>query len=311
MKDDRKLEIKSRMAEYLRSIGEDVSKPFHCVAHLDNNPSMSFYAKTNRVKCFACGWSGDIFDLIGEQYGLKDHKEIFRKAENIFGGLEMPLEAPKHTKQYQSTQSTPKPLKDYTAYFKRVQPQLRQTDYLLKRGISYETAERHAVGFDPKFKFTMNGAQIPSIILFTGQHSFTARSTLPDSKDGERVKKVGSSPLYLGGMLSKADRPLIITEGEIDALSVIEVGGSAMALGSTSNAPLFLKRVSEERPRVTLILALDNDKEGQAATERIARELTNMNVDFKVCNISGDYNDPSEALQFNRDVFTKTVKGIY
>jgi replicative DNA helicase len=246
------------------------------------------------------------------EYGLKDHKEIFRKAENIFGGLELPLEAPKHTKQYQSAQSTQKPLKDYTAYFKRVQPQLRQTDYLLKRGISYETAERHAVGFDPNFTFRENGTRIPSIILFTGRNTYTARSTLPDSKDGERIKKVGRpSPLYLGGMLSKADRPLIITEGEIDALSVIEVGGSAMALGSTNNVPLFLKRVSKERPRVTLILSLDNDKAGQAATESIAKGLTSMNVDFKVCNISGDYNDPSEALQFNRDVFTKTVKGIY
>lgn len=306
MRDERKFEIKSRMAEYLQSKGIDVSKHFLCLVHEDHKPSMSF--KNNRIKCFSCGWSGDIFDLIRQEYGLKEHKEIFKKAEAIFESTQLPSEARKRSTQYQDI---PKQKKNYTAYFKRVQSQLRQTDYLLKRGVSYETAERYGVGFDPNFRFSMNGPTTPAIILFTGQHSFTVRNTLPQVDEGERVRKIGGCPLYLGGMLSKADRPLIVTEGEIDALSVWEVGGCAMALGSVTNAVLLVNRIAQERPRVRIVLSLDNDESGRAATARVASELSALNIDFTVCNISGEYNDPSEALQFNREAFTKAVREIY
>jgi DNA primase len=306
MKDERKLEIKSRLAEYLRSKGVDPSKNFRCFAHADNNPSMGF--KNDRVRCFSCGWSGDIFDLIGLEYGLQSHKEIFQKATEIFPSDREPLEARKHPDQYRDT---PKQQKDYSAYFKRVLPLIRQTDYLLKRGISYEIAERFKVGFDPRFRFTVNGALTPSIILFTGQSSFTARSTLPNPPKGERVKKVGGAPLYMEGLLKTAKRPLIVVEGEIDALSVWEVGGCAMALGSTANASLFIKRLAELKPGIRLVLSLDNDESGRAATVGVASELSALNIEFTVCNISGGFNDPSEALQQNREEFLNNVKEVY
>jgi len=39
------------------------ARKFKCFIHDDNDPSMYFNPKTNdqTVKCFACGWSGDIF----------------------------------------------------------------------------------------------------------------------------------------------------------------------------------------------------------------------------------------------------------
>ena len=306
MKDERKLEIKSRMAEYLRSKGIDPNKNFQCRAHADNNPSMSF--KNDRVKCFACGWSGDIFDLIGLEFGLKSHKEIFQKADTLLGiGAEV-SETRKQSDQYRDT---PKQPKDYSGYFKRVLPLIRQTDYLLKRGISYEVAERFKVGFDPKFKFSVNGPENPSVILFTGQSSFTVRSTMSNAKEGDRIRKIGGCPLYMEGLLKTARRPLIVVEGEIDALSVWEVGGCAMALGTTSNGALLVKRVAEQKPGTKLVLSLDNDESGRTATARIANELKAMNIDFTVCNISGEYKDPSEALQRNRHEFTNAIKRIY
>jgi replicative DNA helicase/DNA primase len=308
MKDERKHEIKSRMAEYLQSKGIDPNKNFPCLVHADNHPSMIFNASENRVRCFACKWSGDIFDLIGLEYGLQNHKEIFQKAEELFGRDTTALEARKQPEQHRNT---PKPQKDYTAYFKRVQPQLRQTDYLLKRGISYEVAERAKVGFEPKFKFSVDGPPTPAIIIFTGQYSYTVRNTLPQVEKGDRVRKIGVNVLYMDVLLKTAKRPLIVVEGEIDALSVWEVGGCAMALGSINNDMLFVKRVAELKPDIQLVLSLDNDESGRAATVRVASELSALNIDFTVCNISGEYNDPSEALQFNREAFTKAVKGIY
>lgn len=308
MKDERKLEIKSRMKEYLQRIGVDLSGThFRCLHpdHSEKSPSMKLN-NDDRVYCFGCKKRGDIFDVIGWKENLTDHKEIFQKAEELFGCDTSAPEPPKRPKQYHRT---PKPQKDYSAYYKRVCPQIRQTDYLLKRGISYEVAERAKVGFDPRFK--TDGVLNPSIIIFTGQFSYTVRSVLPNPPNNLRVMKIGASRLYMDELLSTAKRPLIVVEGEIDALSVWEVGGCAMALGSASNDTLFVKRVAELKPDIQLVLSLDNDESGRAATASIASELKAMNIDFTVSNISGEYKDPSEALQLNREEFLNKVREVY
>ena len=47
---------------------KNLGNKFKCFAHDDTNPSMSFNPKTNyeTVKCFSCGWHGDIFDAAAE-----------------------------------------------------------------------------------------------------------------------------------------------------------------------------------------------------------------------------------------------------
>ncbi len=39
--------------------------------HEDKTPSMKYYPKTNRFKCFSCGKGGDVVDLVQHQTGLK------------------------------------------------------------------------------------------------------------------------------------------------------------------------------------------------------------------------------------------------
>ena len=58
--------LRSKLPEYLLKklpAGTDLSKKFHCFAHDDTNPSMGLNPRTNNetVKCFSCGFSGDIF----------------------------------------------------------------------------------------------------------------------------------------------------------------------------------------------------------------------------------------------------------
>lgn len=61
--------LRSKLPEYLRlSLGEDnfsTNKKFKCFAHDDNTPSMSLNPKTGSetVKCFSCGYHGDIFTV--------------------------------------------------------------------------------------------------------------------------------------------------------------------------------------------------------------------------------------------------------
>ena len=61
--------LRSKLPQYLSlSLGEDNFSPnrkFKCFAHNDNTPSMCLNPKTDNetVKCFACGYHGDIFTV--------------------------------------------------------------------------------------------------------------------------------------------------------------------------------------------------------------------------------------------------------
>ncbi|MEJ6464449.1 toprim domain-containing protein [Fusobacterium nucleatum] len=55
---------------------------------------------------------------------------------------------------------------------------------------------------------------------------------------------------------------------EIDALSIIETGRKALALGSIQNIQLLIRKFEEDIPKNRIYLMLDNDKRGQKGTKR-------------------------------------------
>ena len=63
---DNVTEIKDKLPDYLSLIGLSTQKNFTCLnpEHDDKNPSMAYDAKNERVHCFGCGATWDIYDLI-------------------------------------------------------------------------------------------------------------------------------------------------------------------------------------------------------------------------------------------------------
>lgn len=41
-----------------------------CIAHEDKHPSMHWFKKNNKVKCFPCGFNGDTIDVVMKQFNL-------------------------------------------------------------------------------------------------------------------------------------------------------------------------------------------------------------------------------------------------
>ena len=89
--------LKNLLPEYLERLGLSTDKPFNCLSpeHDDKKPSMSYDAKHSRVKCFGCGATWDLYDLVAvEELGasVKDgkpeynFKEAKQKAEQLFTG---------------------------------------------------------------------------------------------------------------------------------------------------------------------------------------------------------------------------------
>ena len=79
--------FKMLLGDYLTSKhGKNINKPFTCLnpEHEDRHPSMSYSSKYNICKCFACGASYDIFDLIGLDYGVTSFSEKLEIADKLY-----------------------------------------------------------------------------------------------------------------------------------------------------------------------------------------------------------------------------------
>ena len=93
-----------------------------------------------------------------------------------------------------------------------------------------------------------------------------------------------SSHLFNGRALYNDAKPIFVVEGEIDALSVMEVTdqAEAVALGSTSNVDLFCKDVRKIRKNKAaknadydpvFLIATDNDNAGRLAAKELEAQL--------------------------------------
>lgn len=319
--EDAKEALKARLEDYLQQKGINTRKPFKCLnpAHTDNKPSMSFDKDRNKVHCFSCNVDYDIVDLIQAEYGITDVKEAFKKGYEMFG-IEPAQNQPKserythnthntdnthntHNKSEYMTKPDIKPATDFTDYYNKCCKNISQTSYLKDRGISDKTATLYNVGYDSNFKRA--GVDWKALIIPTGAGSFVARNT--DKTATDRYRKVGSSQLFNIKACEGTDSVFIV-EGEIDALSIMEAGYKAVALGSTANHRKFTEYVEAKKPQNTFIIALDNDEAGSKTEKELTEKLKELKAKFITANITGDYKDANEILQANKQGFITSLQ---
>lgn len=295
--------IKAELERHLNNRGIDTSRPFTCLnpAHNDNHPSMRYDSKRRKAHCFACGADYDTFDVIGAEYDLTDHKAIFEKAYALFSVNPDGL-------RKDSAGANRAEAKEHTQYYQTCRDRIHETDYPRLRGLSEEVVGRFMLGYDPNYAYGTGGAPWRALIIPSDKESYIARNTDPDADKRSRYRKQGRSRIYNTGALRAADKPIFVVEGELDALSVITVGGEAVALGSTANAKSFLKLVESQRPAQPLIVALDNDRDGQATADELAAGLLSLKIPFYRLNPYGDKKDANEALLADREAFAGAVE---
>lgn len=321
-------EIRGRLEDYLRGQGINTRKPFRCLNpdHADQKPSMSYDRKRQKCHCFACGADYDTLDLIGIDYGLSDPKDIFEKAHSLFN-LEVENWKGKQDagQDFQDSRSgsgsqgpaataaPAAPAADYMEYYRERMEHIAECDYLGKRGISAATAARFMLGYDPAWRHPKAPAAVPTtprLIIPTSKESYLARDTrenLDEQAKQYAKSKVGSVHLYNPQALDKEQEAVFITEGEIDALSIVEAGGEAVGLGSAGNYKRLAERLEKRKPAAVLILALDNDKAGQDTTEKLKAELDRLEILYTTPNLYGQAKDANEALTTDRAALERAV----
>jgi replicative DNA helicase len=320
-RDEAKAEIKGRLAAYLEMKGINPNRPFHCLnpAHDDRHPSMSFDKDGNYVYCFSCRKKYDVFDLIGIDYGLTDFKDQFETACDMFGitlDARKPRTAPASPRPIKKEAATDEQETDYTDFFREAHSRIHETDYAKRRGLSKDIIERFNLGYVPNWKHPKAPAAVPGsprLIIPTSRTSYLARLARDAKNEKEKQYskgKCGHIHLFNLDALSK-DEPPFIVEGEIDALSIEELGHPAVALGTTAKTGAFIDYLKEHRPQMPVIIALDGDKAGKDAAGLMARQLKEAGILFYRPN--GLYTagkDANENLLNDREAFSERLETV-
>jgi len=270
-------------------------------------------------KCFSCNKGGDIFDLIGEYEGIADHSEQLKRAGELFG---ITIDSYRATAQedFREYQNQPKNEQythsnihttDYTQFFLQANRDIVKTSY--HRGLSIETLNRFKIGYVESWRHPKapNAPASPRLIIPTSKESYLARDTrdqIPEEQKPYTKSKVGSIHLFNAKALQTATKPIFIVEGELDALSIIEVGGEAVALGTTTKVKSLLELLKTKKPEQPLIIALDNDEAGEKAYRELSEGLKGLSIPFYRLNPAGEYKDANEALQGNREALRQAVE---
>ena len=315
--------LKSFLEEYLNLKGVNTNKFMRCFSetHEDKHPSMSFYRRANVCKCFACGKTYNIFELVGQEYGLKTFKEQVEKAEELYNnrGLIKDINVIYSQKgtsaelDYAKEKKVEKDLINIHGkkafYFYECKKRMGNCDYLEKRGISKKVIDYHNIGYDPSFKEGKMKFSIQAIIFPTSKSSYTARNI--NEKSNFRYIKVGEASMFNYWELEKNKKvPFYIVEGEIDALSLAEVNRKAISLGSINDINIFVNKLEKDHPENKFYLMLDSDTRGQEAQKELLAALNKIGINCVSTNILENFKDVNDFLMKDRENLIQKLEKV-
>lgn len=313
-------DIKGHLIEYTESITRRSPKgnkkayicPF-CGSGTGGNGTGAFTITPDgtKWKCFSCERGGDVLDLIGEYENIETYQERLKRAGELFN-IDVHTQTNTandiHTTTYTQRE-------DYREFYREAYTHIRDTDYTERRGLSKEIIDRFLIGYVEKWKHPnapQDAPTTPRIIIPVTPTSYFARDTridVPDDQKAYEKMKIGEAGLFNAKALNESEeQPIFIVEGEIDALSVMEVGGVAVALGSTSNTNKLISAVKNKTFKRPLILALDNDTSGKNTQEKLGVSLTEINIPHIHAQLATtEAKDPNGMLIKDRAEFEKLV----
>ena len=317
-------QLKEQLKPYVESItrkskGANMYVCPLCGSGTGSHSTGAFSIKGTSWKCFSCNEGGDIFDLIGKHEGITDYSEQLKRAGELFG-VSIDIYRATAQEDFREYQNPPKNEQytqnnihttDYTQFFLQANRDIEKTSY--HRGLSIETLNRFKIGYVESWRHPKapNAPASPRLIIPTSKESYLARDTreqIPEEQKPYSKSKVGSIHLFNAKALQNATKPIFIVEGELDALSIIEVGGEAVALGTTTKVKSLLEVLKTKKPEQPLIIALDNDEAGEKAYKELSEGLRGLSIPFYRLNPAGEYKDANEALQGNREALRQAVE---
>ena len=269
-----------------------------------------------------CYTSTDIIDIIGMQYGLNEYKDKIEKACDLMGIIINEQQATNKTtaanvendnKTHNATERTEMPQNEpktnYNTFYSLCVENALQCDYLQNRGISIETQQKYNIGYCANWVNPKNDRckPTPRIIIPTSDYSYAARY-VGDNENVPKMIKAGGVNIFNLEALYSGYKPVFVVEGEIDALSILELGYDAIGLGGTTIWRKLVEQLEKKPTQSILIIALDNDDAGRGATDSLKTALNDLGVLFIEYNIAGEYKDANEMLVKNKQGLKNNIE---
>lgn len=331
-----KEQINARMGDYLISRC-GISNParsgnFECpICH---HKEMHYYPDTNKVRCFSgkgChdAQPYDLIDLIGKLHNISNYNDKLFTAINETG-VSIPAAAGEG-----KAQGSPALANESGAAAQRKAPNPEGVKQFVRQAaaaMSCSPAEDYMIdrGFDPSFLQEMR----------IGYHEESGGVVIPYSKNPDSFfdyyvmryinpktdvagkqhrfyKPSGiTEPIFHANNLDNGMPYVFVCEAQIDALSIEQAGGNAVAIGSTNNGGkllTYIKQLQSNDPgyksKKTFIIAFDNDEAGKPAEKKLIEELTEAGFIAMSANDAGLY-DPTPALSDFETERMKPIKDI-
>lgn len=269
-------------------------------------------------KCFSCGFYGDIFDLEAARTGAalpEATRAVVARYEFLPSTGSPRAAAPAGAQDNaQDTKAAPPPVTaDFSAKLRLCAERLPGSEgetYLAGRGFTKETMRRFRLGYDPAYPFLGGSHKVITIPYSKAGSFYEIRSLRDDLQRTHDVPKDTAREIFNVEALYSG-RPCFVVESAFCAISIMQVGGFAIALGGIAQIRSFLDIVKKNKPSAPLILSLDNDERGQTAQTKLEEELTSAGIGFLSFCASGSYKDPNELLQNQPDALRVAVSTAY
>ena len=259
-------------------------------------------------KCFSCNFYGDLFDLIAKRDGISI-QEATRAALDRYGSPAFKPSTPAQPQR--KPEAVEAPARDFRAEIQRYHSAIKGSageKYLNGRGITSESIDRFSLGFDEQrqqiiIPYNRSGS-------YYGMRNISANALRPHDKPaGVKAPLFNAAALY-------GSEPCFVVESPLCAISIMQEGGTALALGGL-NTTLLQAEIEKKRPTVPLLLSLDNDtpkqdgsRPGQDAAAELAAWLDEKGIAWTLANVAGNYKDPNEALQQEPEPFRQRIRDI-
>lgn len=275
-----------------------------CPLHADGNPSFCQAAGEWTAHCFGCSWHGDVLDLA---QALNPGWTFGDAVRFLTGDQPAPASArpvPRPAKKGPAADDGPPSMLDTMEALSLVcqAEEALWTDagaealaYLYSRGLSDDTIRRARLGWTPALP--LKGRPEGIVIPWVADDQIEAVNLRQPEGRRPKYRKVyhASPSIYPDPDAIEPGRPLVIVEGELDALLVQQELGEVAAVATLGGASV---KPSAEVLSVLLmaspwVIAVDNDEAGDerarkwAFLGRRSRRVVPPEKDWTDCHAGG------------------------
>lgn len=314
-----------------------------CPFHGEKTPSFYLNEETQRFKCFGCGESGDVFNLIQQIEGLDFYETLKKLAEET--GVE--LQTNNTPNRFQNLYDLNQIASDY--FYAQLLENKAAYKYVHEaRQFSSDTIKTFQIGYAPGYNsllkhiYSLKKHYSKQDLLESGlfkekdgklsdrffnRITFPIRSTggrvtafsaraMPDNDYGPKYLNTSQTPIFskkdilfalyeAKNNIRKADET-ILCEGQTDTIALHEMGfANTVAPLGTSLTTDQLDILKNYSENLTLLF--DSDKAGIKAAQRAFKLATEIGMSVFMVNLPKKYKDIDEYRQADIDAAKQSI----